>query len=257
MRRIAVLIALAALLTNGGAVHGTGQSVATSLIRYDADSTTLTFCAMIGANGSPFGGPVSGAGRILTSGSSTTVVSETASSGALAPVDARDAIFVRRTPTATDISILTAKASNDSVTVDAAVNWTGWSYTYLKTTCGTTSADGWFDTANSTRTMMTIQYLQGDLDALAWQFQCIQAAPGSQPEVVYPSEGDGCGNSGTQSGGFCEFATAAATTSFTWEEFGSWSRCRIAFKVKTTDTSDAGANLEQVSGAVIVSAGQF
>jgi hypothetical protein len=252
MRRLPVLL----LLLGTTAFSQPAQTVAPVLVRYDVDSTTLTFCTMVGASGNPAGSPVSGSGRILTAGSSTTVTSETASAGALAPVVARDVIIVQRGST-TDTAVVTAKASNDSVTVDAAVNWPGNSYTYLKSTCGTTDNDGWVGVGGGTRIMMTVQYEQGDLDALVWQFQCIGSAVGSKPVVVYPSEGDGCGNSGTQVAGFCEFAAAGSAARFTWEEMGAWSRCRVGVKVKTTDASDAGAALEQVSASVVVSAGSL
>lgn len=261
-RALAVLVAVLLAVCGVGdlnRVYATGQDVASTMIKYDADSTTLTYCVELGANGNPFGAPSSQfAGRIKTAGSSTAITSETAASAALTPVAARDVIFVQRTPTAIDTAMLTAKTDNDNVTADLAVNWPGNSYTYYKTTCGTTDADGWVDTSSATRIMMTIQYEQGDLDNLSWRFECRQAGALSLPVIVYPSEGDGCGNSGLQTvAGLCDFATAGAAARFTWEEFGSWSRCRIGFKVKTTDTSDVGAALEQVTGSIVVSRGSF
>ena len=262
MRRIFVfvLVVLLAMVGVGDrGIYATGQDTAATMIKYDADSTTLTYCVELGANGNPFGSPSSqGTGRIKTTGSNVNVGSETALSGALTPIAVRDILFVQRTPTAFDTAMVVTDTDNDTIVVDAAVNWPGNSYTYYKTTCGTTDADGWVDTSSATRIMMTIQYDQGDLDNLAWRFECRQASPLSLPVIVYPSEGDGCGNQGLQTvPGLCDFATAGAAARFTWEEFGSWSRCRIGFKVKTTDTSDAGANLEQVTGSIVVSRGSF
>lgn len=261
--RISALLAAIALATgligDRHIVYATGQDSAATTIKYDADSTTLTYCVEMGTNQSPFGQPISsGTGRIKTVGSSTSVVSETALSSALAPISVRDIIMVQRGSAGFDTSMVVTDTDADTVVVDLAVNWPGNSYTYFRTVCGTTDADGWVDVSASTRTMMTIQYDQGDLDNLAWRFECRQAKPLSAPVIVYPSEGDGCGNAGLQTvAGLCDFATAGSAARFTWEEFGSWSQCRIGFKVKTTDTSDAGAALEQVTGTIVKSVGSF
>jgi hypothetical protein len=238
------------------------QAPASAMIRYDVDSTTLTYCRAEGTSASVIGSPIAGPARVKTTGSSTTVESNTALSSALAPVVARDILFVRPPSSFGDVfaagwaAVVTVKTDANTVTVDPAVGWNatgGYAYTYLKTVCGTTVNDGWVDVAGATKASITIQYDQGDLDALAWRFECKQNTPGSSPIVVYPSEGDDCGIAGTLVSGFCEFATAGPTANLTWEEFGAWGSCRIGFKYKTTDTSDAGAALERVTGTVVVS----
>jgi len=238
------------------------QQVGSTMIRYDVDSTTLTYCRANGVNGDVFGSPISGPARVKTTGSSTTVESHVALSGALTPVIARDIVFVRPPATVGEIfaagyaAVVTVKTDANTVTVDPAVDWSatgGYAYTYLKTTCGTTVNDGWVNVAGATKASITIQYDQGDLDALAWRFECKQNTPGSVPITVYPSEGDDCGSAGTLVAGFCEFATPGPTANLTWQEFGAWGSCRIGFKDKTTDTSEAGANLERVTGTIVVS----
>jgi hypothetical protein len=252
------VLALAVGLTGDRAI-ATGQDTAATTIMYDADSLTMTYCVTLGTNNNPFGAPSSqGTGRIKTAGSSTSVTSDTALSGALAPISVNDIIYVQRTPAIMDFAIVVTDTDADNVVVDAAVNWPGNFYTYRRTVCGTSGDDGWVDTSTATRIMMTIQYDQGDLDNLAWRFECRQASSRSQPVIVYPSEGDGCGNGGLQAvSGLCDFATAGVAARFTWEEFGSWSRCRIGFAVKAVDASDAGANLEQVTSSIVVSRGSF
>lgn len=234
------------------------QQVANFMIRYDVDSTTVTYCRMEGVAQNPFGGPYTVPALVKTSGSSTSVTSNTAASGALTAVAARDVMIVRRPAGNLDLVVITAKADNDNVTVDPAVDWSaGFPYAFYKTVCGTTDNDGWVSTAASTRIDMTIEYDQGDLDNLSWRFECKKSAPDSLPVIIYPSEGDGCGNSGTQASGFCDFPTPGITGRFTWTEFGAWSQCRVAFKDKTTDASEAGTNLERVTASIIVSKGQF
>lgn len=257
-KALGLLVAIAAV---AGFLFAESQSVGSYMIRYDADSTTVTYCRANGQGGNVFGGPISGPARIkTTAGPTATVTSQTALSSALSPVDVRDTIFVKPPTSVGEIfaagfagSVLT-NADNDTVTVDPAVTWdTGFAYTYFKTVCGTTVNDGWVDVSGATKATLTIQYDQGDLDNMSWRYECKQNTSGSVPIVVYPSEGDDCGISGTLAAGFCDFATAGPTANLSWEEFGAWGSCRIGFKVKTTDTSDAGAALERVTGTIAVS----
>jgi hypothetical protein len=229
-------------------------------IRFNADSTTVTYCSMLGQGGSVFGGAIVAPFRLDTSGSNTTVTSETALQGALAPVAVNDVIFVRLTasPSVPDTgpfaggygAVVTAKASDDSITVDPAVNWSvGLPYTYYKATCGTTDAFGWVSVAGARSVTLKIAYEQGDLDNLSWRFECRPSIVGGY-EVIYPNETSDCGSSGTLASGFCDFATPGANASFSYTDFGNWSQCRIGFKVKTTDASDAGANRERVTSSI-------
>lgn len=261
---VLVVLSLMVVFVNmlSAAVHADQTMTAATQIRYDADSTSETFCKVVGSQ-NEFGGAISGSGRVKTSGSSATVTSETASSSALAPVSVGDIIFVRpafpsmlEPFTAGYAAVITAKASSDSITVDPAVDWSaGYQYSWFKTVCGTTIDDGWIDTSNSTRIAMSVFFIQGDADNISWRFWCKQSNLGSVPQIVYPSESDNCGNAGTQASGFCDFATAGATAGFTWEDFGPWAACRIGFKVKTTDALDTTTNLEQVTGSVAVTKG--
>jgi hypothetical protein len=261
MRRFILGLAVAIALTLPLA-FAEQQSAGSTMIRYDVDSATTTYCRANGMGGDVFASPIAGPARVKTTGSATTVESHTAASGALTPVIARDIVFVRPPSTVGEIfaagyaAVVTVKTDANTVTVDPAVDWSatgGYAYTYLKTTCGTTVNDGWVNVGGATKASITIQYDQGDLDALAWRFECKQNTPGSVSITVYPSESDDCGIAGTLVAGFCEFATPGVTANLAWEEFGAWGSCRIGFKYKTTDTSDAGANLERVTGTIVVS----
>ena len=255
---MAMLVGLLACAVSLGAQVGDTVAYPTT-VRYDADSTTVTYCVAQGWR-SGFGLGIPGPLSIkTTAGPTTTVTSQTLASGALTPVVARDVLLIGTVSKVTDVftagwaAVITAKSDDDTVTVDPAVTWdAGYAYTYLHPVCGTTANDGWVDVSGAEKASLTIQYDQGDLDNLSWRFECKQNTPGSVPITVYPSEGDDCGIAGTLAGGFCDFATAGPTANLTWEEFGAWGSCRIGFKVKTTDTSDAGAALERVTGSIAV-----
>ncbi len=250
MRKLLIALGLVALAATAAAQN----DYRVAMIRYDVDSSTTTYCST-----SMVGFP--GAATVSTSGSSTTVASAVASSGALKPVLVGDVIVAKNTSTsdlftAGYAAVVVAKASDDSITVDPAVNWSALSYTYYRAVCGTTVDDGWISMGTYSKATITIAYPQGDLGALSWRFECRSGIGlASVPVVVYPSEGDGCGNDGAQVTGYCDYATAAATATFSFEDFGSWSACRIGFKYSTSDASDAGANLERVTGTITLTKG--
>lgn len=249
-------VAAVAIATTMGIGHtrAAEHRIANTMIRFDVDSTTPRACRMEGVGGSVFLGTqdrIPGMGRIKSAADpSANVTSNTAASGALGAVSVQDILFVKKPAAlAPEFAVVLTKADADTITVDPTVSWsTGFNYSFLKTVCGTTSADGWIDVSGADEIVFTLQFSQGDLDALSVQFQCKSANIDAEPVVVYPSEGDGCGNAGTQVAGFCDFTPAPMTFSF--EEFGVWSSCRIWFKDKSTDASDAGANLERVTGSI-------
>lgn len=253
-----------ALLLMAGVGSTADQKVANALIRYDVDNAygTPTYCRYTGVGGSPFGPPITGQ-RLIAAATSTTVTSAPLGTElSLAPLSVRDILFV--TPTAgaaIDTRVLVAKASGDSGTLDAAATWAaaGLTYRFLKAECGTAVTSGWVDTGEADRISITIQFEQGDLDALEWRFECKQAGIDSAPVVVYPSKGDGCGNGATQTiTSWCEtpVANIGQASRFTWEEYGTWAACRIGVGYKTSDAADvAGTSLEKVTGSIVVSKG--
>lgn len=96
---------------------------------------------------------VPGRGGITTSGASTTVTSSTADTNspfvaAFDFVNIGDILWIQTTDTAWATRVVTAKASNTSITVDTAINLstarTSWSVQQFKS--GTTINDGWVNT---------------------------------------------------------------------------------------------------------------
>ncbi len=258
--RTYTIVALLGLAALAGFAQVPVTTTVPVLVRYDVDSTTVTYCANQGWRDDLRAGIPGPLPIKTTAGPVTTVTSQTPATVALTPVLVGDILLVRPASWIQDIftagwaAVVTVKTDNNTVTVDPAVNWdTGYSYTYIKSVCGTTNADGWVNVEGASRVTISIQYDQGDLDNLSWRFECKQVAPGSVPITVYPSESDDCGIGGTLAAGFCDFPTAGATANLAGEEDGVWGSCRIGFKRKTTDTSDAGAALERVSGSIVVS----
>lgn len=253
--RLAALL----LLLSASTLSADQQRTATLMMRYDVDSTSVNYCRTTGMADDPYGRNNTMIDKVKTSGSSTTVTSV----GTLGPfrdLAVNDVIFVDRGAPGTpivDMAVIVAKATSDSITVDAAVNWdnsaAGYTATWRRTSCGTTANDGWVDVASASQITMTIEYNQGDLDNLSVRWECKAAFPGgANPVQVYPSKNDTCGQ-GTLASNFCDYATAGLLARTTVITTGPWASCRIGFKVKTTDTSDAGANIEQVNAYVVVS----
>jgi hypothetical protein len=197
--------------------------------------------------------------RVATSGSSTTVSAVVAGSGPFAPVVAPGAgsqdwvAFVAPAqPVATEaFRIVAAKASNDQITVNSAIDLSAGYDAYLGLQRGGAAVtDGWLDLSGWRAVAFTVQYAQGDLTGgLDWRLECKGGLSAAIVEPVYPTEGnDDCGTDGVTASGYCRFATAPASFTvgidFTQLPFGY---CRVGTKVATADPSDAGANLEQVN----------
>jgi hypothetical protein len=232
------------------------QRSANYAYNFDVDLATTTYVRMSGANGDPFGGSRQGTGSIKTVGSSTTVTENVASTNPFRDILAGDVIQVSRSTTAIDLVVVTAKASDASITVTPAVNWSaGYPWRYWDTQSGTTDADGWISTSGASTVGLHVQYDQGDLDALKVRMECKGDYVGALPLVIYPGEASDCTPGGTLSGGFCEFTTAGITARWSTVDMAPvYSACRIGLAFKTTDTSDAGANLEKVTAAVTTGA---
>ena len=222
--------------------------------RYDVDSATVTYCRLIGTGGGFAGmaGGIQVTARIKTTGSSTSVTAQTAGQNPFANVAVGDVLIVNKPDLNTvDLAVVTVRTDADNVTVDAAVDWqngtSGRTFAYYDLQCGTTDNDGWIAVDGWGAKTITVQYDQGDLDALKVRYEARGNAIGALPVTIYPTTGASCAP-GTLVSGFCELATAGQTTgrqvlSF-MEPYGA---ARVGLAFKSTDASDAGANLERVT----------
>lgn len=235
------------------------QSVSGNLAhQYDVDSASLTYCVLTGQNDDPFATARVGTAAIKTVGTSTTVAELTASTNPFASLSVGDTLIVTRDASAIPVPqtvTIIAKASAASITVSGAgltlTGSLGHQFTWLKQTCGTTTSSGWATVSGYALVSMTLQYDQGDLDGLRVRWECRPAGVGVQPVIIYPGESSDCGLGGTLSTDRCNFATAGVTSRLTvLVEGNPFAQCRVGLAFAATDTSDAGAAIEQVTVAI-------
>lgn len=212
---------------------------------YDLDATDPTYCMFTGVNGSPFGGALAGGAPVSTSGSSTTVAATTASTAPFTDVAVGDILyFLSSGPqTAPVVRYVTARASADSITVNAAITLTAASFTFKRRSCGTAATSGWvdvstcFDTKVSWR--VTQQNTTGGISVVVRAKDNDDTGVGTQ---VYPPNNTG----GTRE---CEdtgiFATTTTGCAVVIPE--GWDSVRIGIEIVTNDDiDDATVNTEQV-----------
>jgi hypothetical protein len=261
MKRLFVLLFGLALVP--GIAQAQQVRKATLFYQFDVDSGTVNYPLHTGLDNSPFSSDrtVTTAGaKISTVGSSTTVTATVAATLPFALLGVGDAFGVKiGTDAVPTYRIITAKASGDSVTVNAAIDLsvdaTGYFFTWRKYVGGTAATSGWFDVSNlaADTITITVQYDQGDLDALGVRWECRVQSLDTQPQYVHPgaSTSSGICGPGTPSATFCTFATAGAGQGLSVRDIGKWDECRIGLKFVTNDTSDAGANLEKVTATIV------
>ena len=243
MKKLTLLLSFLFLAVTGA--YGQESNFANFNVAYDVDSTSATYCRVLGANGNPYGPPIQGQAQIETVGSNTTVTAVTASTVPFALLDVGDVVFVRYPTGSTDTRIIIAKASGDSVTVNSAINLDidgGYAFTWKNTVCGTAITDGWIDVSGSASTSFTIQYDQGDLGSFDARIECKGSFNEPQPVQVFPTCTAGACNT------FQSYTTVGIASRTTYVVVDpSYSSCRVAVKYTTSDASDAGANLESVT----------
>jgi hypothetical protein len=217
-------------------------------IRYDLDrpDTNPVFCKSVGLNGGLGSNWGSVPGRVTTSGSSTTVTEKVTGELPFAGLSVGDVLKVNRGapgPTTVDIVAITAKASGASITVDTAVNWSGGTAGsqafFRQPVCGQAATDGWFSVGAWEDFTVVVQFQQGDLGGgLDWRVECRDGGDDSSPVQVFPAT----------LGGYQNIPTAGygVSASNALAGFERWNECRVALFANTSDTSDAGANLERI-----------
>jgi len=253
MKKAIMALALWLLASSGLAQSVTGNFAHS----YDVDSASLTYCLLTGQNGDPFATARPGTSNIKTVGTSTTVTEFTSGALPFASLAVGDTIIVPRDNSAIPVTqtvTITAKASGASITVSTALTLTGTlghPFNWLQQTCGTAVTNGWATVSGFSVVSMTLQYDQGDLDGLRVRWECRAAGVGAQPVIVYPGESSDCGIGGTLSTDRCNFATAGVTSRLSvLVEGNPFAQCRVGLAFAATDTSDAGAAIEQVTVAI-------
>lgn len=205
---------------------------------YDLDSTSLVYCNSVG-DGGVLSAPRVMKEKVKTSGSSTTVTSNTASAGAFTLVAVGDLLWFPRTeqvPLANGSAVgawryVTARASADSITVNAAIDLSsGYGFGWRDVTCGTADTSGevpvsGFDAINFVGQIDQIS-VTGGIDYVV---ECRPDGPAARwSTVIGPTN-----KTAVWAGGNVAYEP--------------WAFCRVGFKIGSADDgSDTGADAEKV-----------
>lgn len=214
--------------------------------QYDLDQVSASayiYCAS--------GEYVQGSGRVITSGSSTTITTVNSTSG-FGPLRAGDELFFIISGVETR-RVISAVASTSSLTVTAAVDLSalgagGYMWKYRRVSCGTTASDGWLTTAGAKQPF-----------EVRWQVEQVSVTGGVDVRVecrgstfteaynVYPDPANSASTNECLKGNF----TAAKRCDLL--VYGAWSQCRIGLKIATDDTpgGDTGADAENISALLV------
>ncbi len=242
-----ILAALVALLASPAAAQGVAANFT---YLYDLDASSLTYCVLAGQGGDPWGAWLPGPGTIETSGSSATITGVDTDADVFEFVDVGDAIYVALPNGTTYTLNVVTNADADTITVDTAVNLDvdgGYVWSWKDLTCGTAATDGWITVADAFSLTMTVQFDQGDLDTLDVAWYCKGAGAGAGPVRVYPGPNSDCGD-GTLSTDVCQLTEGQVLA--TQIEINNFSACRMGMKYGSSDASDSGANLEQITATI-------
>lgn len=167
------------------------QTIGKSAVRYNLESSTMTYCRVNGKNGDMYGAPIEGPAAVQTSGSSATVTELVASSAPFANIAIGDILYLEPIggPPVAAGYLVTARASSASITVDPAVNLTGGRpFKYRKTSCGTAATSGWFGISTTGPTLFDVQYNVGDFTSVDFVIEC-RVDTSSEPTQILPTTG--------------------------------------------------------------------
>lgn len=223
------------------------EQVANFTLLYDLDATAITYCRVTNLNGDPFGLPIDvaiGDGKLKTSGSSTTVVDNTTSTGVFRDAAVGDVIVAKTGVDATKYGVIVAKASSSSITIHSARNWSaGYRFGLLRTTCGTAATDGWIDIPSGyeDRTIgFHLQQISGVTGGIDYRIECKNGYQGADPNPVYPGSSSATCGGGTNASGFCNFTTAGITTGNLDVVVSEAHRsCRVGLLIHTSESAEA------------------
>jgi hypothetical protein len=227
-------ILLAALLLVSPTWAQDGKRTANLVVGFDVASTTMNYPAMVGARGDPWGDSFKVLIPIDTTGSSTTVDAVTAATAPFADLAVGDLLIVRRDNSVTDMVWITAKATDDQVTVSSAVDWSaGYVFEWRDLVSGTGTDSGWISISGFKSVQMTVQYEDGDLTGLDVVWECKEASYFSEPVQVYPGPSDTCGY-GTLNTNVCTYSTTGDRQSVGLP-VNLFSYCRVGLAYRTAD----------------------
>lgn len=247
---LALLLSLAPFQTVY-AQQGAGASertVVTLARKYNLASTSYIYVAYGDASSTasanyPLSG-VLGPGTVKsvpvsTSGSSTTVAAVTASTEPFVGIAVDDLLLFVANDTTSTLPmagieferVVTARASSDSVTVDAAIDLTatttgpgvgGWRFRYKKFRTGTGATNGWFDVSKFSSFQLQWDVLTLNATDITADLEC-RSSRYAEPVVLTSN-------------------TFTAVGSYTYHVTTPWAQCRTGLKL-TGDTGTQAVSI--------------
>lgn len=243
-RALTLFLIVAALMGVTVPVHAEEQ-VANFFLLYDLDATAITYCRVTNLNGDPFGLPITVTlGKLKTSGSSVTVVDETASTNVFAAVAVGDILVVNTGVETTKYGVVVAKGSDASLTIHAAQNWSaGYTFGILRPACGTAATSGWIDLPSKYENKVIgfhLKQINGVTGGIDLRVECKGGYADAAPNPVYPSSSTATCGGGTNASGFCNFTTAGITTGNLDVQVDEAHRsCRVGLLIHTSETAES------------------
>lgn len=218
-------------------------------MQYDLDSTTGISCAFNPPRPIPIA---------VSAAASTTLAATTASTSPFALASVGDAVEINtgdiNTGGARVRRLITAKASADSVTIDAATTVTARTFQLFISSCGTTATSGFIPVTSRAIATLSINVEQLSVASGGIAFK-IEGYLGDDPDHrnltnLWPGEssaGSDCA-AGTFAAGFCVFTTVGNLPIFTSTPYIQVSFIRVWMKLSGADDgADTGANAEKVT----------
>ena len=246
-KTLAALLALLLLPAVARAEANADSVTLPLVVNYDLDSTSYIFCKSVGVGQNADFNWKDQFQPVTTSGAaSTTVAAVTAATngpfdnlavGSLIRLNIPDDVDPAHGSVPT-YRYLTAKASDDSVTVNSnvTIGAAGITFQYLTQSCGTTSSSGWFSVQGWRAGTALIEVAQiNTTTGVGYTLQCKHAFPWATAVSVIT---------------YTSAITAVGTVPLVWSE--PYDYCRVGLKLDTTDDGgDLTTNAEQIFLTVV------
>lgn len=221
---------------------------------YDLDSTSYIYCVTTGANGQVLNNGTNNFVRVTSS--TTTLAAVTALTSPFTSVAVGDEVTVVVSGIART-RVITAKASDDSVTMNAgfvdatgtAVNVTNVQFTYRDRTCGTAATDGWFPVSTYRGANVSLQVTQISVTGqIEFIIQCRKSGVDDSPIDVYAE-----GMTAYRPGGY-NAAQVDNDEIILHNGVVLFNMCRVGMLIDSADDgSDTGVDAEQVTVKLLLS----
>lgn len=227
IRRLVLSLCLVAMGISAYAQNPTWQTSVQLARGYDLDdATNYRYCASTGLNATVWGDWYPQTKKAKTSGSSTTITSNTASDGVFQNIAAGDILLFTETETTgqtyrgqSAYRYVVTRTSADSIVVDSAIDLSGGhTFKYRNVSCGTASTSGWVPVNGVTagNFQLSVSQITTDTAGISYKVEC--KMDGGDPTVIV---------------GPTTVLDTVAAYGVVWYE--PWDYCRFGFKIVTAD----------------------